>query len=97
MHAGRKHQLRLHCAAELQAPVVGDSRYASARAASARQSESLQLGDLGFQSEEAEGAAADALQLHCRQVPRGARLACSVLHCPDHPCNVPHLAPSQPL
>ena len=31
MHAGRKHQLRIHCADALSAPIVGDSRYGSTR------------------------------------------------------------------
>lgn len=31
VHAGRKHQLRIHCADALSAPIVGDARYGSTR------------------------------------------------------------------
>ena len=31
VHAGRKHQLRIHCANALSAPIVGDTRYGSTR------------------------------------------------------------------
>ena len=54
---GRKHQLRLHCAHELGAPILGDGRYGRARGALAAAA-----------APPAVIAAASALQLHCRQV-----------------------------
>ncbi|KAK9836186.1 hypothetical protein WJX81_007549 [Elliptochloris bilobata] len=54
---GRKHQLRLHCAGELGAPILGDGRYGRARDAAAAAA-----------APPAVGAAAEALQLHCRQI-----------------------------
>ena len=57
--AGRKHQLRLHCAHELRAPILGDGRYGNARDAVAAAA-----------APPAVSAAASALQLHCRQVSR---------------------------
>lgn len=59
--AGRKHQLRLHCARHLVAPIVGDERHGTVRSAAQRGLPSL-LGP------EAAAAAKGRLQLHAHSI-----------------------------
>lgn len=58
---GRKHQLRLHCARHLGAPIVGDDRHGTVRSEAQRGLAAL----LGL---EARAAARGCLQLHARSI-----------------------------
>jgi 23S rRNA pseudouridine955/2504/2580 synthase len=63
---GRKHQLRLHCARSLGAPILGDSRYGAVRAAPQRDAlEQLRRGG-GWSG--GGGGGDPPLLLHCRSM-----------------------------
>eukprot|EP00887_Chlorella_sp_A99_P003729 scaffold7.g3729.t1 len=69
---GRKHQLRLHCARGLGAPIVGDSRYGPARGSAAQQEVLRALRATPGAGGDGVAAAAERtalpLFLHCRSL-----------------------------
>lgn len=69
--AGRKHQLRLHCAQGLGAPVLGDARYGAVRSAAQEAAlAALQRPGIAQAAEAAAvgGSGGAPLFLHCRSL-----------------------------